>query len=356
MKITVLGAGAVGSMLGGLIKHHAPESDGVLIVRGAHGQALLDQGGEIELEGPWGRRLAVVRVCADPAAAADSDFVLVTVKSQDTEAALRTAASHLGSAVVVSIQNGINDEAYARWLPKDRFVMGMTATNMAILRPGSVRLQLNGTTVVGPSADRANAAAARQAAELLRKTGLPVHEHANVLGVRYSKLAVNALGYASCISQSNFITEGVCDRPWRQAVGLPLVEECIRTFEKAGIVLAKIPGRPDPRSLRRFLYLLSTPLVGQVVSRVAQRIYNRNPIVFSLYQDLLRGKPTEVEHINGHVVTLASSAGSSAPFNALVVELVHVLERRGPASFLTREAVVERFREAASQSLQGCSP
>ena len=130
--------------------------------------------------------------------------------------------------------------------------MGMTATNMAILEPGSVSLQLDGSTVVGPASDGTNTAAAKRAAQLLRATGLHIDEHANVLGVQYNKLAINALGYASCLSASNFITEAICHGPWRTAIGLPIVEECSAVFDKAGIMLDKIPGRRSPEEITLF--------------------------------------------------------------------------------------------------------
>ena len=65
--------------------------------------------------------------------------------------------------------------------------------------------------------------------------------------------------------------------------------------------------------------------------------------MFSLYQDLYRGKATEVDHINGHVVQLARANGTDAPRNELVTDMVHELERREAATFFDREEVIERF-------------
>jgi 2-dehydropantoate 2-reductase len=344
MKLTVLGAGAIGSMFGGLIRHHAPQCEVLLLVRGEHGKAVT-QRGTVRLDGPWGSYTVPLRASTEVADLAGSDFVLVTVKSQDTAPALAAAAPYLGDATVISLQNGINEDAYAGYVPPQRLVMGMTATNMALREPGVVSLQLDGATIVGPSPDGTNAEAAQAAAELLRRSGLQIEEHPNMLGIRYNKLAMNALGYASCLSASNFVTEAICDRSWREAVGLPIVEECLATFRHAGITTAKVPGRPDVHGLRRFLRLLSTPVVGSIIAAGAKRIYNRKPIVFSLYQDLLRGKTTEVDYINGRVVRLAEAHGGHAPGNALVVELVHELEGRGRASFFRRDEVIQRFQQ-----------
>ncbi len=329
-------------MLGGLLKVHDPQCEVLLLARGEHARAMQDQGA-VRLEGNWGAREVPVTTSSDVAALAGSNFILLTVKSHDTERAIAAAAPYLGNAIVISIQNGVNDETLSRYVAAERLVMGMTATNMALVRPGVVSLQLDGATVIGPNPEQTNLAAAQKALELLRRTGLRVEHHHNILGVRYNKLALNTVGYASCLSQSNFITEAVCYAPWRQAVGRPLVEEAIAVLERAGVPLARIPGRPDIYGFRRFLSRLDRPLLGPLVATAARLIYNRKPIIYSLYQDLLHGKQTEVEHINGQIVRLAAAHGMPAPFNEAVIELCHQLEHRGAGQFWLRQEVIARL-------------
>jgi 2-dehydropantoate 2-reductase len=176
---------------------------------------------------------------------------------------------------------------------------------------------------------------------------LSFQSHGNLLGVRYNKLAINALGYASCLSASNFITEALADRGWREAVGLPLVEECRLIFERAEIELARIPGVPSLPRLERFMHWMGAPLVGSVITMGARRLFNRKPIIFSLLQDLQRRKTTEVDYINGEIVRLAATVGMAAPKNAEVVRMVHELESRGDGSFFAKDEVVRRFRQPA---------
>jgi 2-dehydropantoate 2-reductase len=345
MKVSVLGAGAIGSMLGGLLQLGADDLEVVLIVRGEHGR-LIGERGTILLDGPWGTRAVPIASSCDVAAIAGSDFVLITVKSQDTLEAARLAAPHLGGATVVSIQNGINDARLAAHIDPRQTVMGMTATNMATVEPGRVSLQLGGATVLGSPAGQHNAERVRKAVELLghiRSPQLTFHEHQNVGGVRYNKLAVNALGYASCLSASNFITEALAHAPWRDAVGLPIVRECRDVFDRSGVKLERIPGVPSLARLERFMRLMGAPLVGPLITLAARRLFNRKPIVFSLQQDLQRRKPTEVDFVNGEIVRLAASANMPAPANELVVQLVKELEQRGDGTFFAREEVIQRF-------------
>src|SRR5690606_38191986 len=114
MKISVLGAGAIGSMFGGLLKQRDPGLDVLLVTRGAHAAAIREQGG-IELRGPWGAYQAPVRVTENVADMAGSTHVLLTVKSQDTRSALQAALPFMRDAVVTSIQNGVNRPVLAEY-------------------------------------------------------------------------------------------------------------------------------------------------------------------------------------------------------------------------------------------------
>ena len=130
-------------------------------------------------------------------------------------------------------------------------------------------------------------------------------------------------------------------------MGLPLVAECRHVFDRAGIALEPIPGVPTLPKLERLMRLMSAPLVGPAIAFGARRLFNRKPIVFSLLQDLTRGKPTEVDYVNGEIVRLAESVGLAAAANAEVVRLVRELEGRGRGSFCSRAEVIEWFTRLA---------
>jgi 2-dehydropantoate 2-reductase len=346
MKVSFLGAGAIGSMFGGLLKQSQPNIEVVLISRGEHGKTLCRQQA-VTIIGPWGTKQIPLRATDSLSAIQNSDFVFVTVKSQDTAALIRDATSHLGQATIVSIQNGINDPELAEVLPSARLVMGMTSTNMATIEPGRVSMQLDGATLFGAPHGAPAHEAARKTADLFSHVQLPgllFATHDNILGVRYNKLTINALGYASCLSASNFINEALGDRDWRHAVGRRIVEECHRIYRATGTSLAKMPGRSDLGRVERLMGLLDTPLLGTIIRIAVRRRFNRAPIIFSLLQDLHRGKRTEVEFINGQIVKLARSARMQAPVNQTIVQMTQEIEGRLPPPFFTRQAVVDRLR------------
>lgn len=344
MKVSIVGAGAVGSLFGGLLRRDAPDIDVTLIGRGVHGRALVERQA-VTLDGAWGTFDVPIHASFDPADAAGSDFVFLTVKSQATVEAARAAEPYWSGATIVSIQNGINDHWLTPLVEPRRLVMGVTATNIAVVAPGRVSLQLGGATILGPAAgqsfhDRVDAAV--QLLQRIRRPELQFYSHANVLGMRYNKLAVNALGYASCLSESNFIREALTYRPWRDAVGRSIVAECRRVFDRAGIRLQPIPGVPSLPKLERIMRLMNWPVVGPIIEWGARRRFDSQPIIFSLLQDLRRGKPTEVDHINGEIVRLAGTVGLAGPANAEVVRMAHELEARGAGAFYAREEVIRR--------------
>lgn len=345
MKISFLGAGAIGSIFAALLKHQAPELDVLVVVRGAHGEAIAETG-DVEILGPWGSRRVPLAWSFDPQDVAGSDFVFVTVKSQATGEVLQQAAGAIGDAVVVSIQNGINDSQYADVVPPERLVMGMTATNMAVVTPGTVSMQLDGLTLFGPPQGTSNMENSERVVSLLRRIdepGLEFAVHPNLLGVRYNKLTINALGYASCLSGSNFVTEALSNAAWRETVGRPIVRECRRVFEAAGVEIAKIPGRSDVSRIENLMLVLNMPILGRLVQIAVRGKFERAPVVFSLYQDLKRGKATEVDHINGQIVRLAESAGTTAPVNREIVQMTHELERQPAGTFFNRQDVIDRI-------------
>lgn len=345
MKISFLGAGAIGSMFGGLLQRDALELEVLLVTRGEHGRVVKERGA-IELVGPWGMYNQPIAGSQYVADITGSDIVVLTVKSQDTRPAIESALPYLGDAVVASIQNGINDHTLLDFVPANRLVMGMTATNMNALAPGRVNLQLDGPTIFGPPASEPLGRAVEQVVSVFQRIncqGLSFLSHANVLGIRYNKLTINVLGSASSLSSSNFITEALCEGRWRAAVGWPLIRECRRVFDAVGVRLEPIPGRSNIMRIEKLLRQLDTRVLGPIVRFGARRFYGNRPVLFSLRKDIERGKPTEVEYINGEIVRLAVANGTTAPVNELVVRMVHELEARGDGTFFTREEVIDRF-------------
>jgi 2-dehydropantoate 2-reductase len=144
VRFLVVGAGAIGGVIGGRLLEAA--YDVTAVARGAHLQALRERG--LRLESPDGVRTLPLPVVASPAEHvwSDDDVVVLAVKSQDTEAALRAlAAVAPASVLVVCAQNGVaNERAALRLFPE---VVGMCVMcPSAHLEPGVVQAYAAPTT------------------------------------------------------------------------------------------------------------------------------------------------------------------------------------------------------------------
>ncbi len=343
-KISVVGAGAIGTLFGGLIKHHNPDVEMVLISRGEHCRAMADRG-YAELRGDWGRREVPVIASSDPADVIDSDLVLFTVKTQDTVETAQQFAGAMGDAIVVSLQNGINQRMLSKYIRPDRLLVGMTATNMDIIQPGVVSLKRKGVSVIGPPTPDVSPAIVEQARQTLASSGLKFEASTHIVGVQYNKLLFNTMGYASVLSASDFIRDGMLDGPWRKNVAIPLLSEGMAVLKEAGIPLERASGMSDVIRLRRLLHALNAPGLDRVVRAIVSNVFRPPRLVFSVYQDLLRHKPTEIDFVNGEIVRLAQECSLEAPYNAEVVHRVHLMEASPVKDFPATEEVIRRFRE-----------
>ena len=297
-RVAVVGAGAVGCYYGAMLARagHAV----TLIGRPVHVEAMNRGGLRLEARGA-DERIAV-SASADPAAVAGATLVLVCVKSGDSEAAAAQMRPHLHpEAVVMSLQNGV-DNADRLQAALDRPVLPVVvyvATEMA--GPGHVRHHGRGELAFGAAGVGADLAALFEAA------GVPVLLSDNVRGILWSKLILNcAYNALSAIARQPYgalvQAEGV------QAVMRDVVDECLAVARADGVVPADE--------------------AWGAVERIAQTM----PTQFSsTAQDLMRGKPSEIDHLNGYVMRRGAALGVATPVNRVLHTLVKLLDSAGRA-------------------------
>jgi len=110
----------------------------------------------------------------------------------------------------------------------------------------------------------------------------------------------------------------------------------------AGVKLAHVPGPSDVLRLRKALRLLDIPVVRKPVSWLIRKRATPR-LIYSVEQDLARGRPTEIDFVNGEIVRLANQHGVDAPLHQLSIDIAHELEQRPSERFLTRNEVIRRF-------------
>jgi 2-dehydropantoate 2-reductase len=283
VRVAVIGAGAVGSVLGSLLWRAG--EDVVLVGRAAHVAAIRAAG--LSVEGVLGGFNATPH--AEERLSAKPDLALLTVRTKDIVAALRDNAAMLEGVPVVVLQNSPRaDELAAAVVPAARLVSALVTLHAQRLAPGRVALlEADGLLVGRP--DGTTDELVERVRALLDKA-LPTTMSANIRGARWAKL-IARLG------------EVLPDRdPYARSLAASLKREGTAVAERAGVRLEPITGAPARRR-----------------------------------------KGAEVDELNGEVVRAGARLGVPTPLN----ERVLALARGGSlAAWQMRDAFPELLPEA----------
>lgn len=319
MRVTILGAGAIGSAVGALLARAGQEV--VLVGREDHVARIRRDG--LTVDGCLGS--FTVHMPADTRLEDHPELTLLTVKSQDLDGILETYRDALMGTPIVTMQNGIRSEGIARTRLPDSPVVGCVVTMTAnYLEPGHVTLVQRGDLVVGRSPDGPPTALVREVARILGQA-VPTTITDNLSGVRWTKVLVNLNNAVPAMV--NEPLDQIAEDPYLIRLALGLMREGVRTVRRAGIRLADLPG-----FRLRTLRLVTALPVGMAARSYTRRVRSLGagePVLGSTLQSLRRGRRTEIDFLNGEVVALGREIGEPTPLNAKVVELVHQVEATG---------------------------
>jgi 2-dehydropantoate 2-reductase len=317
VKVGVMGAGAIGGYLGGRLR--AAGVPVVLVGR----QALAEQTGTrglrlTALDG-YDRTLrpGELEVATTPAPLSDCDVVLVTVKSGATVAAARQLKPHLrDDATVVSFQNGVRNPSLLAAELGPRVLAAMVPFNVVWRADGHLHQGTSGVLHLeaGPRA--------LPLLDALNRAGLPTRDEIDMRAVLWGKLLLNLNNPINALAGVPLRDE-LSTRAYRRVLAA-CQREALAALAQAGI--AAQLGMPMPPALLPGLLRLPNFLF-RVIARSMIRIDPQARS--SMWEDLERRRPTEVDALNGEVVRLAEAAGLPAPANATVMALVRQAEGRG---------------------------
>jgi len=293
MKIAVMGAGAVGCYYGGMLARAGHEL--VLIGRAQHVDAVRRDG--LFMDTQAFKEHVAMQASTSASALQGAQLVLCCVKSTDTENAAAEMAPHLESgALVLSLQNGVDNAKRLQRLLPQRVAPAVVYVASEMAGPGHVRHHGRGELVVDP------AAVSNELAKLFIDAGIPVQFSDNVEGALWAKLILNcAYNALSAITQLPYgrlaQSEGV------EAVMRDVVEECLAVARGEGV---EVPGD-----------------TWEAVLRIARTMPAQ---LSSTAQDLIRHKPSEIDHLNGYVLRKGTALGIPTPVNRVLHTVVKLLE------------------------------
>ncbi|MBB6255116.1 ketopantoate reductase family protein [Nitrospirillum iridis] len=298
MNIGVMGAGAVGCFYGALLARagHAV----TLVGRPALVRAVRADGLRLEMRGFDGT--VAVDAVAGPEGLAGVDLVLFCVKSADTEEAGRALLPHLKpGAVVLALQNGVdNADRLAAVLGRPVVpVVVYVATDMA--GAAHVRHHGRGDLILGPGAD------SERVADLLRAAAIPATVSAGVTAALWDKLIINcAYNALSAVAQVSYGT----------MVTVPAVRDVMADVVAEAVAVARAWDIAVADDILERVMALAAAMPNQLSSTA---------------QDLARGKASEIDYLNGHIVRQGAALGIATPANRALLAMVKLLEAKAAA-------------------------
>ena len=321
-RIAIFGAGAIGSVVGGMLTRAG--RDVTLIDQWPeHVEAMKARG--LRLSGTIGDLVVPVRALhVHELQTIDEPFdaVFVAVKAYDTEWATALALPYLREpdGVVVDFQNGINDERVAAVAGKRRALGCVITISAGMYEPGHA-MRTDAATIgfkIGEH-DGADTPRARELAALLSAVA-ETKVTTNLWGERWSKLAINCMANPLA-GLTGLGTLDVRTIPEMAAVGVHLGAEAIAVGRAVGHEVEPIYGIATQRYVDAYAGRGLPELLADI-AKVARVRGGGQP---SLLQDVVKGRRTEIDYLNGYVCAEGARLGVKTPFNDAVVGAVRAL-------------------------------
>ena len=303
MQIVIIGAGAMGGLFASRLSA-AGETVTIMDVWQEHIETIRQQGLTLEDEaGTFVSHPAAVTRAEDLPPA---DLIIIFVKSSMTGAAAKSAREILGpSTRVLTLQNGLgNAETIAEIVGKERVMAGTTAMGATLLGVGRIRLGGTGDTHLGRLAGPADEFC-HEIARVFSKAGLPAKADDEVQSLIWGKLVIN-IGINALTALLKLRNGQLADFYETRELVEMAVGEAVQVAVAAGIRLPYADA------------------VSKVLATARATSGNQS----SMLQDILNGRHTEIDAINGALVREGERVGVLTPVNRTLALLIRTLEKQ----------------------------
>ena len=301
MKTVIIGAGAMGSLFGGLLTR-SREEVWLVDTWKDHIDVLRSKGISIEERG----EIQTVRVNAttDVTSVGKADLVLFFVKTYHAEKATSDAVVlQKDDTVFLTLQNGLgNEEAICKGVDRKNVMLGVTNHGATLLGPGHIRHAGWGKTTIGELDGKVTDRITRLA-KVFTKGGIETEVSSKIHHLIWNKLFVN-VGINAVAALTGLKNGRLLDYPETLRLMEALVSEAVAVARKKGI---PIEGNPI-----------------ETVKAVAEATRENR---CSMGQDLDHRRKTEIDVINGAVVREAERLGVAVPYNQMITDLIKVIEQ-----------------------------
>jgi len=330
MRIAVIGAGAIGSVVAGLLT--LKDEDVTLIGKESQVAAISKNG--LRITGINGDQR--VKVKALTALDCEYDLVIFTVKTQDLESSYQQNCKYLETPLVLTSQNGVQgDNILSVHFEREMMFSSIVMFGASYTKPGEVTYNFEGDWILGrpflPVSPKTH-----EIADILRKAFNVVISQ-DIMGMKWLKLFVN---FNNCIPaligksmQETFADMDLCK------LSIKLLREGVDIVKKANINIISLPDFP----VERIDGLVNMPIeqAAAIMNKTLTTL-SQEPLYGSILQSIMRKKTSEIDFINGEVCCMARQMRMEATLNEKVCALVHRIENTG--KFFTIDQIKKEFQ------------
>jgi 2-dehydropantoate 2-reductase len=301
MKIVVVGAGAIGSLFGALL---AKKNTVALVGRASHITAVQHNGLSINGKTQIHMKLPAVESVKD--VPFSPDLILLTVKSYDTEIAIKQACTLIrDETMVLSLQNGLdNIEKMEHIVDKDRILAGITTHGTILTNPGVIKHTGKGKTILG-ELDGRRSKRLENIVCIFNEAGIDTQASDNVVKEIWAKTIIN--------SSINPLT-AFFDCKNGYLLQNPLLVKTLESICVESTSIAQAEG------------LLLSAL--DMIQRTKEVIKDTAKNYSSMRQSVQQGKKTEIDSINGRLAAIGKHHNIQTPLNSILIDLILSLSKK----------------------------
>ena len=329
LKIAIYGAGAMGTVLGALLTKGGLTNVHLINRNVAHIHSLRENGAQIDCKVDGKEWRVKVNAFFPEEMLGQYDVIFLMTKQRYNEDIVSDLVPYLkDDGVICTMQNGLPEPSVANIIGNARTYGGVVSYGAGFVGGGgkvemtsalaSMRIQIGGY-----HNDGAKLPLIKEILSYAAKTTNEnfVCETENLMGARWSKLAINAA--FSGLSAITGLSFGViAQRHKTRKLALAILRECIDVASAQGIVLEKMNGHDMVKMLggkslaKRFVAYLLLPFAMRKHSEIRS----------GMLRDMCAGRKCEIDYINGIVCKEGQKAGVETPLCAQIVEMVHGIE------------------------------
>ena len=320
LSLLVVGAGAVGGITAALLKK---KGFNVEIACKYDDYASMISGNGLEVKGAAGDfKISMTAYSSVNQIKEQKDIILLATKATDMVEAARSILPILKeNGHIVSLQNGLCENDLASVVGNERVVGCVVGWGATMEAQGKLFMSSTGDFILGYTDRKADEFLESLAA--IMSAVVPARTTDNIMGHLYSKLIIN-----SCITSLGAICGLFLGRMLSKkkirAIFIDIAKEAIAVADAMKIEVEVIGGKLD-----FYKFLDGNGPFSDFKRHMFIRIigFKYRKLKSSSLQSLERGKPTEIDYLNGYIVRNGLSAGVMTPVNTIIINMIHEIEK-----------------------------